>query len=44
MREFADNAHGENSHLHSDLTNQKHAAEFKTHVDRHIAEYEKMKK
>jgi len=28
---------------HADLTNDKHAKEFRQHVDRHIAEYEKMK-
>jgi hypothetical protein len=43
MRELADNAHN-NPEQHKDLTNPGHAAEFKTHVDRHIAEYAKMKK
>jgi hypothetical protein len=43
MREYADNSHN-NPDQHRDLTNENHASEFKTHVDRHIAEYEKMKK
>lgn len=43
MRELADNAHN-NPKQHRDLTNPQHAAEFKGHVDKHIAEYEKMKK
>jgi|694.fasta_scaffold42256_7 hypothetical protein len=43
MRELADNAHT-NPKQHRDLTNSQHAAEFKTHVDRHISEYQKMKK
>ena len=43
MREYADNAHN-NPGQHRDLTNAEHAAEFKKHVDKHIAEYEKMKK
>jgi len=43
MRELADNAHT-NPKQHNDLTNPQHAAEFKTHVDRHISEYQKMKK
>lgn len=43
MREFADNAHN-NPKEHRDLTNPQHAAEFKGHVDKHISEYEKMKK
>lgn len=44
MREFSGNAHGENASQHRDLTNPEHAAEFKKQVDKHIEEYEKMKK
>lgn len=43
MREYADNSYN-NPNQHRDLTNAEHAAEFKTHVDKHIAEYEKTKK
>jgi hypothetical protein len=43
MREYADNSHN-SPDQHRDLTNPNHAAEFKTHVDRHIAEYKKTKK
>lgn len=43
MREYAEASHN-NPNNHRDLTNADHAAEFKTHVDRHITEYVKSKR
>lgn len=43
MRELADASHTDPNN-HRDLTNADHAAEFKTHVDRHITEYVKSRK